>query len=286
VNKEERPDGHEGQEGGAPGAGYPCRARALRRDAERNRQRILEAAAEVFAERGLEATLDDVARQAGVGVGTVYRRFPDKASLADALFEERIDTLADMAERAQDQPDAWAALVSFLEHGTEMLADDRGLRQILMFAAQGHDCVVSARSRIRPAIDSLVKRAQADGQVRADLAATDIPIIEFMLAAVAEYTRQVRPALWRRFLPLMLDALRPAPGTATPLAEAEVSADEMVEILSSNPVGRHLARPVTGARNSGTGRLEGDQVVGEHQDDGAGDGGDGGEPGGGVEEAG
>ena len=286
MNKDERPDGHEGREGGALGAGAACRARVLRRDAERNRQRILEAAAQVFAERGLEATLDDVARQAGVGVGTVYRRFPDKASLTGALFEERIDTLADMAERAQDQPDAWAALVSFLEHGTEMLADDRGLRQILMFAAQGHDCVVSARSRIRPAIDSLVKRAQADGQVRADLAATDIPIIEFMLAAVAEYTRQVRPALWRRFLPLMLDALRPARGTATPLAEAEVSADEMVEILSSNPVGRHLARPVTGARNSGTGRLEGDQVVGEHQGDGARDGGDGGEPGGGVEEAG
>src|ERR1700728_817854 len=94
-------------------------ARTLRKDAERNRQRILEAAAEVFTDRGLEATLDDVARHAGVGVGTVYRRFPDKASLADALFDERIDALVAMAKHAQEQPDAWAGLVSFLERSTE-----------------------------------------------------------------------------------------------------------------------------------------------------------------------
>ena len=206
--------------------------------------------------------------QAGVGVGTVYRRFPDKASLAGALFEERLDTLADMTERARDQPDAWAALVSFLKHGTAMLADDRGLRQILMFAAQGHDCAISAWSRIRPAIDSLVKRAQADGQVRAHLAATDIPIIEFMLAAVAEYTRKVRPARWRRFLPLMLDALRPSRGTATPLAEAEVSADEMVEILSSNQVSWHLARPSPVGVTAEPAGLGGDQVIGEQRDGG------------------
>jgi AcrR family transcriptional regulator len=225
----------------AAGACGPRPERALRADAERNRQRILEAAAEVFTERGLDATLDDVARHAGVGVGTVYRRFPDKASLADALFNERVDALVAMAERAREQPDAWTALVWFLENSTEMLAGNRGLRQMLMFAAQDHDRVVSARGRIRPAIDSLVKRAQADGQVRADLAATDIPIIEFMLAAVSEYTRHVRPALWRRFLPLMLDALRPARDAATPLLEPEVSPDEMVEVLNSNPLGRHLA---------------------------------------------
>jgi AcrR family transcriptional regulator len=220
----------------------PQRARLLRRDAERNRQRILAAAAEVFTERGLDATLDDVARHAGVGVGTVYRRFPDKASLADALFDERIDALAGMAEQAQAQPDAWAALVWFLEHSAEMLTSDRGLRQILMFAAQGHDRVECARDRMRPAIDSLVKRAQADGKVRADLAATDIPIIEFMLAAVAEYAQPVRPAVWRRYLALMLDALRPAAQAQSgPLPEPELSPDEMVQVLNSNPLGRRLA---------------------------------------------
>ena len=241
MNRNQRLADQEEDEAAAAGACGPRPARGLRRDAERNRQRILESAAEVFTERGLDATLDDVARHAGVGVGTVYRRFPDKASLADALFDARIDALVEMAEQAQDQPDAWAALVWFLERSTEMLAGDRGLRQILLYAAQGHDRIATARGRIRPAIGSLVSRAQADGQVRADLAATDIPIIEFMLAAVSEYTRHVRPALWRRFLPLMLDALRPARDAATALPEPEVSPDEMVEVLNSNPLSQHLA---------------------------------------------
>jgi AcrR family transcriptional regulator len=248
VNNSQQPPGHEEEEEGGPAvaagppvAAGPRPARLLRKDAERNRQRILVAAAEVFTERGLDATLDDVARRAGVGVGTVYRRFPDKASLADALFDERIDALVEMAERAQDQPDAWAALASFLEHSAEMLASDRGLRQILMFAAQGHDRVACARDRMRPAIERLLKRAQADGQVRADLAPTDIPVMELMLAAVAEYARHVRPTVWRRYLPLMLDALRPARASSSPLPEPELSPDEMVEVLNSNPVSRRLA---------------------------------------------
>jgi AcrR family transcriptional regulator len=216
--------------------------RTLRKDAERNRQRILEAAAEVFTERGFEATLDDVAAHAGVGVGTVYRRFPDKGSLADALFMERIDRLVGMAEHAQDQPDAWAALVSFLESAAGMLAGDRGLRQLLMFAAHGHDRVTYARDRMRPAIDALVKRAQADGQVRDDLAATDIPILEFMLGAAAEYARHVRPTIWRRYLALMLDALRPARTSTTPLPEPELTPAEVVEIVNSNPLSRPRTR--------------------------------------------
>jgi AcrR family transcriptional regulator len=236
VNTARRPPDHEERESGSSRP-----ARLLRADAERNRQRILAAAAELFTERGLEPSLDDVARHAGVGVGTVYRRFPDKASLADALFDERIDALVAMAEQAQAEPDAWAALVSFFENSAEMLASDRGLRQILMFAAQGNDRVICARDRMRPAIDSLLKRAQADGQVRADLAATDIPIIEFMLAAVSEYARQVRPGIWRRYLALILDALRPASASGLPLAEPELSPDEMVAVMRSNPLSRPLA---------------------------------------------
>jgi AcrR family transcriptional regulator len=206
--------------------------RPLRRDAERNRQRILKAAAEVFTERGFAATLDDVARQAGVGVGTVYRRFPDKASLADALFDERINGLIEMAEQARDHPDAWAALAGFLEHSAEMLARDRGLRQLLMFAAHSHDRALYARDRMRPALTSLIERAQAAGQVRDDIRATDIPVIELMLSAVADYTRPVQPAIWRRYLALMLDALRPA--GARPLPEAPLTPDEMVEVIRAN----------------------------------------------------
>lgn len=215
--------------------------RLLRADAERNRQRILAAAAELFTERGLEPSLDDVARHAGVGVGTVYRRFPDKASLADALFDERIDALVALAEQARAEPDAWAALVSFLERSGEMLVSNRGLRQILMFAAEGHDRGICARDRMRPAIQSLIERAQADGQVRADLRPTDVPMIEFMVAAAAEYAWQVRPTVWRRYLALILDALRPASASGRPLPEPELSPDEMAEVMHSNPLSRRRA---------------------------------------------
>ena len=217
--------------------------RLLRADAERNRKRILAAAAELFTERGLEPSLDDVARHAGVGVGTVYRRFPDKASLADALFDERIDALVALAEQAQAEPDAWAALVSFLERSAEMLVSNRGLRQILMFAAEGHGRGICARDRMRPAIGSLIERAQADGQVRADLRPTDVPMIEFMVAAAAEYAWQVRPTVWRRYLALILDALRPASASGRPLPEPELSADEMAEVMQSNPLSRRRASP-------------------------------------------
>ena len=221
--------------------------RPLRKDAERNRQRILRAAAEVFTERGLEATLDDVAHHAGVGVGTVYRRFPDKATLADALFEERIDLLVDLAEHAHGEPDAWVGLVSFMERATEMMAGDRGLRQMLMFAANGHDRVSYARDRMRPAVGRLVERAQAAGQVRPDLAATDIPVIEFMLSVTAEYARDVRPGIWRRFLALWLDALQPARDSYTPLPAPELSADEFATVMRTSPLGRHLTNSKQGS---------------------------------------
>ena len=219
--------------------------RKLRRDAERNRQRILQAAAQVFTERGFEATLDDVARAAGVGVGTVYRRFPDKSSLADALFNESIGELVALAEDAAAEPDPWTALTGFLEGSAQMLAGDRGLRQLLMFAAQGHDGAAQARDRMRPAVVVLIERAQAAGQVRTDLRATDMPVIELMISTVAEYTHSVQPAIWRRYLALILDALRPA--AAHPLPEPPLTPDEVIEVIEANPVGRQRrARPAGG----------------------------------------
>src|ERR1700761_4755874 len=93
--------------------------RPLRKDAERNRQRVLDAARELFAERGLGVSLDDIARHAGVGVGTVYRRFPDKEQLIDALFEERIGEMLSAAGESLEMPDPWLALVRFLERALE-----------------------------------------------------------------------------------------------------------------------------------------------------------------------
>src|SRR5881398_821309 len=106
--------------------------RPLRRDAERNRQRILQAAREVFAERGLGVTLDEIARWAGVGVGTVYRRFADKESLIDALFEDGIGEVVALAEDALDYEDSWAGFVHWFEGFVAMQAQDRGLKEVLL----------------------------------------------------------------------------------------------------------------------------------------------------------
>src|ERR1700734_1395336 len=140
-----------------PGRCHPVRP--LRRDAEQNRQRILRGAAEVFTTRGLQASLDDVARQAGVGVGTVYRRFPDKEALVEALFEERIAELVGLAEEALAVPDSWEGLVQFLRRAGAALAGDRGLRQILMFADYGRNRVERGKARMQPVVTRLVQRA-------------------------------------------------------------------------------------------------------------------------------
>jgi AcrR family transcriptional regulator len=214
-------------------------ARPLRRDAERNRQRILLAAAEVFTERGLGATLDDVAHHAGVGVGTVYRRFPDKEALVEALFTERIDALAAFGEQALAEPDPWTGLTSFLEHAETIIAADLGLRQLLMFATYGRDQVDRARARMLPVVTKLVQRAQEAGAVRGDLRPTDVPLIVFILGTATDYAGQVRPEIWRRYLALILDALRPARTGTTTLPEPALSPDEMVQAMRSGRLGKY-----------------------------------------------
>src|SRR5712691_13153333 len=124
--------------------------RPLRRDAERNRQRILKAASEAFNERGLEVSLDEIARYAGVGVGTVYRRFRTKEELVEALFLERLDSVAAIADDAFEAADPWSGLVSFMERMAELMAGDLGLRQMLIFATYGRDLVAIARQRNAP----------------------------------------------------------------------------------------------------------------------------------------
>ena len=213
-------------------------SRPLRRDAERNRQRILKAASEVFTERGLDVSLDEVARHAGVGVGTVYRRFRTKEDLVQALFIDRIEEVAALAEEAAQTPDPWTGLVCFMEQMTEMLAGDLGLHQLLMFATYGGDKVWYARQRNAPLVTRLVERAQAAGQLRADLRQTDIPFIVFVLSEAARMARHVSPEIWRRYLALMLDALRPERAGTTELPEPALAPDELVQVMRTAQLSR------------------------------------------------
>src|ERR1700733_620158 len=210
---------------------HPAGERPLRRDAERNRQRILAAAAQVFTERGLDAPLDEVARAAGVGIGTVYRRFPDKEALVAALFRERVDNLVTVAEEACAAPDPWQAVVSYLEYAAAAMAGDTGLRQLMMFGTYDRDQVCYARDRMRPVISKLVERAQASGDLRGDFEATDVKMIAFMLASLAEYAAAVTPDVWRRYLAMLIDGLRPSRGEVSRLPVPAPSAQQLGELM-------------------------------------------------------
>src|SRR5919201_6714674 len=182
--------------------------RPLRRDAERNRRRILEAATEAFAERGLGVTMDDIAERAGVGVGTVYRRFPDKELLIEALFEERVAELVAMAEEALDEDDPWEVLLGFVERAQALQARDRGLKELLLSTAHGRERIAGVRERLSPIADQLIRRAQASGQLRPDVAVTDFPLIQIMLGAGVDVPRDIAPAKWRRMLTILAEGLR------------------------------------------------------------------------------
>ena len=211
--------------------------RPLRKDAERNRRRILDAAAELFTARGLGVTLNDIAHHADVGVGTVYRRFPDKELLIDALFEERFAEIVALAEEALTNPDPWDGLAGFLERGLELQARDKGLKQLLLGTPQGCARVGSARDRITPIVRALLERARDAGVVRPDIEPTDLPVIQWMIGAVVDHGRDVKPDLWRRYLEIVLRGIRAEPELAGPLSVDALTDDELQAVMQSGKVG-------------------------------------------------
>src|SRR3954447_23505549 len=179
--------------------------RPLRKDAARNRERLLAAARELFASQGLDVTLNDIAHHAGVGVGTAYRRFANKEEVIDALFEEGLRDIAEVADKALAGPDAWAGLVMFLERSLRMQFGDRGLNQIMNNPALGCDRISDARDRIAPLIQQLVERAKEQGAVRPDLDQSDLIFVQLGLSAIMESSRAIEPELYTRYLAMFLD---------------------------------------------------------------------------------
>jgi AcrR family transcriptional regulator len=189
--------------------------RPLRRDAERNRQLILAAARTLFAERGLEVSMDDVAKQTGLGVGTVYRRFPTRGALIDALFADRLTAIAGVAGEALRFPRAFDGLRHFLESMVEMQATDKGLRDVMLSGrpvAPGNDLIAT---QLRPPLVALLTRAEQDGDLRPGLTATDVAVLEIAVQSTAEFTAAAAPDAWRRYLAIVLDGMRARPVEAT-----------------------------------------------------------------------
>jgi len=190
--------------------------RRLRADAARNRQRLIDAAEEVFAARGLDATLDDIARHAGVNVATAYRHFDSKHELARTFLQAALDRAVAMAEEAAAVEDPLAGLRQFLGQALDLMAANRGLVDVLAndygaewFSQQLHDLITGP-------IRLLVSRGQQAGQVRPDVDATDIAVILPMLSSVGDrHVVAGIPDPARRYLALVLAGLRPD-GAALP----------------------------------------------------------------------
>jgi AcrR family transcriptional regulator len=177
--------------------------RRLRKDAAQHREQLLAAAVQVFNEQGLDASVTEIARVAGVGIGTLYRRFPTKEALVDALIHEILSTTIQMARDALGSPDG-AGLETFLEASIAYQAGHAGYLRRLWNT--DHEMVKTARQLIA----KLLLDAKRHDRVRHDLTSTDLSLAMFSLLGVLEATLPVAPDAWRRHLDLLVAGMRPA----------------------------------------------------------------------------
>ncbi|MFJ3034804.1 TetR/AcrR family transcriptional regulator [Curtobacterium pusillum] len=195
--------------------------RPLRADAARNRELILQTARKCFAERGLSVTLNDIAHEAGVGVGTVYRRFADKDSLIEALLATKFEAMNEAAARAADEVDPREALRVYLMGVFEFRARDRALADAIVRAGKARPSIVQERDRLETQVSAIIERAETAGVVRAGFDYRDLPMLTSMVGAVADSTRAHDPNAWRRYAEVLIEGVLPggtdAPMLGTPL---------------------------------------------------------------------
>lgn len=184
-------------------------ARPQRADARRNHEKVLAAAREEFAEHGPDAQMPDIARRAGVGVGTVYRHFPTKEALVEALARDHLTRVADEMERAAAREgDPWTLLVEVSEACGLQCAEDRGLAAALTGAHEVMLTAVDQHTRLRGATTTLLDRARAAGQLREDATVDDVAMIMCSLAHITDLEASRPEFSWRRYLEIALDGLR------------------------------------------------------------------------------
>lgn len=189
--------------------------RPLRADAARNRAKILQTASRMFAEQGLAVTMDDIAREAGLGTGTVYRRFADREALVEALFEDKIRATIALAEECAQDTDPWQAFTRLIVGTCSDMASDKGLRQLMLSDDVGYERMSRERNRLVPIVRLIIERAQQSGDLRADVRAEDVPMVLLMVGTVHDFAGERAPDLWRRYLAALLTGLRAdAPDTS------------------------------------------------------------------------
>lgn len=190
---------------------------ALRSDAQRNRERVLEAARDVFAEQGLDASTNEIARRAGVGAATLFRRFPTRDDLIAAAFADKMHAYADAIDHALADPDPWNGFCTYIERVCQMQADDRGFADVLTMTFPTAKAFEEDRNRSADKLTELLDRAKAAGRLRGDFAHQDVPLILMANAGVITATRDAAPDAWRRLLGYLIQSF--AAETAQPLPD-------------------------------------------------------------------
>jgi len=180
----------------------------LRADAARNRLLILDAARELFAEEGLSVPMEEVAARAGVGIATLYRRFPTREDLIAAAFEGKMRDYRDAVEQGLTDPDPWSGFCAYVNRVCAMQASDRGLRDVLTMTFPMATRLEADRAKVYEGAAELVRRAKNAGALREDFVMEDIPLLLMANAGVVQATAAAAPGAWRRFAALMLEAFR------------------------------------------------------------------------------
>ncbi|MBB5866965.1 AcrR family transcriptional regulator [Allocatelliglobosispora scoriae] len=197
----------------------------LRADAERNRAKLLCAARSVFAEQGLEAPLEEIARRAGVGIATLYRRFPTRESLVVATSIERMAGYAEAAREALALPSAWEGFASYLRRWCELQVADRGLADVMTLRFPEDREFEARRTEAQAGFWALIERAQAEGTLRADFVPEDFIMIMMANTGIIHSGGDAAPQLSARLLGYLLQSFRA--GAASGPLPPPVRPDEM-----------------------------------------------------------
>jgi AcrR family transcriptional regulator len=220
----------------------PPPGRPLRRDAQRNRDAIIAAARQLFCDHGLEAPLEQIARQAGVGIATLYRHFPNRAALLDAVLTDNLQAHIDAAEQALATDDPWDGFASYLEQSCRLQAADRGLNDVMGMRFPRATATEAAKARLFELVGQVVDRAQQSGQLRADLTLEDLAFLTWANARILPAVRAAgAPNAWQRHLALLLDGFRA--DRAHPLPQPPLSPRQV-----------HRAMVTLGRRSTGDAR--------------------------------
>lgn len=188
----------------------------LRADARRNRERIVAAAREAFAARGVETRMADVAAMAGVGNGTVFRHFPTKQDLVVAVVLERMGELEALGDEALDDPDPTAGLWRLLEEIAGTFAKDSALKEMAALHFEGSDLLRERRNAMLERLTTLVARCQAAGTLRDDVSPVDFVVLINGVAQSVRGLEDERPGLFRRYLALALAGMHPRAAEGCP----------------------------------------------------------------------